>query len=177
MENTSSIKYPLKIKSFNSSGFFAGYASVYDKEDFHNDIIAKGAFEKSLHKANLSNIKLLWQHNPSEPIGHFSKIFDDNHGLYVEGYINLNLNKGREAYSLIKTGALDGLSVGFTVKDFELESKTNTRIILEAELWEISLVTFPANIDAKIKIVKNLDIQTQEQQLLNKLTNIISKLK
>ena len=111
--------FPLEIKALQANGYFAGYALVYDHQDYHNDIIVHGAFGKPLQ--NNPDIRLLWQHEPESPIGYFNNIFEDKKGLYVEGYINLETEKGLEAYSLLKTKVLDGLSVGFTVSDFEIE--------------------------------------------------------
>lgn len=171
------LQYPLEVKSYNETGFFAGYASIYNKQDFHNDIILNGAF-KTVEKTNYNEeIKLLWQHKAVEPIGKFTKIIEDAKGLYVEGKLNLNVERAREAYSLLKTGALNGLSVGFTVKEQEYDEEQGIRYIIKAELWEISLVTFPANSEAKIKVVKAIGLESEEQKLISKLEKILTKLK
>ncbi|HCR86346.1 MAG TPA: HK97 family phage prohead protease [Alphaproteobacteria bacterium] len=171
------LQYPLQVKSYNENGFFAGYASIYNKQDFHNDIILNGAF-KNVEKSNYNGeIKLLWQHKADEPIGTFTKIIEDAKGLYVEGKLNLNVERAREAYSLLKSGALNGLSVGFIVKEHEYDEEQNIRFISKAELWEISLVTFPANSEAKIKVVKAIGLESDEHELISKLDKIIKNLK
>lgn len=144
-------KFTLVLKSIDEDGIFSGYASVYNTEDNHNDIIVSGAFCKSLRKHNYGrDIKLLWQHDTKEPIGIFTKMVEDEVGLFVEGKLLLDVERAKEAYSLMEAGALDGLSIGFTIKDFEINEDTGTRMIFEADLWEVSLVTFPANSKARI---------------------------
>lgn len=175
MGDNSTLNFPLEIKSVRANGYFAGYASIYDFQDYHDDIITKGAFRESI-LSNDNDVKLLWQHDPELPIGNFSSIFEDDNGLYVEGQINLQTSQGQEAYSLLKTKAISSLSVGFTVTDFELEDEI--RIITKAELWEISLVTFPANKHAKIKVVKSLsEEQHMEKQLIEAIEKNILTLK
>lgn len=143
--------FPLTLKSLDEDGIFSGYASVYNIEDNHNDIIISGAFCNSLKKQKYGrDIKLLWQHDTSEPIGVFTKMVEDDIGLFVEGKLLLNVERAKEAFSLMQAGALDGLSIGFTIKDFEITPETGTRLIYEAELWEVSLVTFPANDEARV---------------------------
>lgn len=148
-------KFPLILKSIDEEGVFSGYASVYNVQDNHNDIIISGAFCNSLKKQKYGrDIKLLWQHNVDEPIGVFTKMVEDDIGLYVEGRLLLNIEKAKEVYSLIEAGAVDGLSIGFTIKDFEINEDTGTRIIFEADLWEVSIVTFPANEEARVTSFK-----------------------
>ena len=171
------LKYELNLKSLNESGFFAGYASVFNIEDNHKDIILAGAFKKSLNKKNsFSKIKLLWQHKADEPIGVFNKISEDKHGLYVEGNLLLSIQRAREAFSLMKSGALEGLSIGFIVKD-SYNDKNGTRIISEAELWEISLVTFPANNSAKVTVLKSENNNFEFEELESLIEKSIDILK
>jgi len=148
-------KYPLILKSLGEDGLFTGYASVYNVQDNHNDIILNGAFNESLSKGNkVADVKLLWQHDVNEPIGIFTKIIEDETGLYVEGKLLNDVARAQEALALMQAGALDGLSIGFTIKDYEIDENTGTRIIFEADLWEVSLVTFPANSEARVQTVK-----------------------
>jgi uncharacterized protein len=148
-------QFPLQLKSIEENGFFAGYASVFNVEDNHNDIILSGAFGNSLSKKHYGkDIKLLWQHKTEEPIGVFTKIVEDDLGLYVEGRLLLDVQRASEAYALLKSGAVKGLSIGFIVKQYD-RNDDGARIIHEADLWEISLVTFPANEQAQVTSLKS----------------------
>lgn len=140
----------------DESGMFSGYASVFGELDNHNDVILPGAFEHTLLERHFGrNVKLLWQHEQKEPIGFFVKILEDEHGLYVEGKILLEVQKGREAYELLKSGAVGGLSIGYNVVDYSIDTETGIRLIKQVDLFEISLVTFPANEAAGVLEVKD----------------------
>tara|TARA_Y100001973_G_scaffold22839_1_gene34119 strand:- start:1171 stop:2319 length:1149 start_codon:yes stop_codon:yes gene_type:complete len=137
-------------------GVFMGYASTFGNVDNGNDIVAKGAFTKSLAERPASKVKLLSQHKTDEPIGIFEEIFEDSKGLYVKGRLALGTQKGRETYELMKMGAIDGMSIGFRAnpeKQTYNESK-RTRTLNEVQLLEISLVTFPMNERAIVQSVK-----------------------
>lgn len=161
--------YSLEIKSLDKKGFFSGYASVFGVIDNHDDIILQGAFSETLENPE---IKLLWQHRAEEPIGVFTHLEEDEEGLYVEGQLLLEVERAREAYALLKSGALKGLSIGFKVDDFEIDGETGVRVIKKAELFEISLVTFPANDSAKIISVKS----DKEDELLSALNKALHTL-
>lgn len=145
-----SFKLSLKtVEEKDGYGYFEGYAAVFNEKDLVGDIIRKGAFKKTLESWQNSgkNIPLLYQHK--EPIGIITKIFEDDYGLYVVGEINLETEEGRKAYALLKQGALQGLSFGYEVVQSRW-LKDGTREILEVKLWEVSLVTFPAQEKTKI---------------------------
>lgn len=147
-----------EIKSIDGTGRFSGYASVFNIKDNYRDIILPNAFRKTLQNRNIkSDIKLLWQHSSEEPIGYFESMREDNVGLLVEGKILLDVEKGREAYSLIKSGAISGLSIGYNVVKADFDKKSGIRVISEIDLWEVSVVTFPANRHSKIIYCKNYD--------------------
>ena len=137
-------------------GVFSGYASTFGNVDNGNDIVAKGAFTKSLADRPASKIKLLSQHKTDEPIGIFTEVFEDSKGLFVRGKLALGTQKGRETYELMKLGAIDGMSIGFRAnpeKQIYNESK-RTRTLKEVQLLEISLVTFPMNERAMVQSIK-----------------------
>lgn len=136
-------------------GYFEGYASTFGNIDRSEDIIAKGAFEKSLLEGR--KVKLCWQHDMRSPIGSFTEIKEDDHGLFVKGRINLGTSLGRDAYALLKAKDLDSMSIGFVTKKSTYDQKTKIRTIEEADLWEISIVTEPANTMATVTDVKSLD--------------------
>jgi HK97 family phage prohead protease len=158
----------IEIKSLTQAeGAFSGYASIFNKLDAHNDIILPGAFAETIKKN--SDIKLLWQHQCDEPIGVITKLEETLHGLYVEGSILIEINRGKEAYELLKSQIVNGLSIGFEVIDCFYNN--DVRYIKAVKLWEVSIVTFPANENAKIKDVKMLNSYLRVREKLNKVVN------
>ena len=145
---------PLEIKSVLPDGTFEGYASLFNREDLGHDMILPGAFAESLKKRGTKGIKLLYQHDPAEPIGVWEKIGEDAKGLYARGRLLLAVSRAREVHALLKEGALDGLSIGFKAITARRESKTGIRRIAKVDLWEISVVTFPMLPDARIAALK-----------------------
>ncbi|MDE3059729.1 MAG: HK97 family phage prohead protease, partial [Pseudomonadota bacterium] len=130
----------LELKSLSEQGRFAGYASVFNIVDNQRDIVLRGAFAQTL-KGRTGEVKLLWQHQQEEPIGVFERIFEDRRGLYVEGTLLLDVSRAREAYALLKAGALKGLSIGYSPVRYTIEHKTGVRLLAAVDLWEVSLVT------------------------------------
>ena len=128
-----------------------GYASLFGKRDQGGDVVQKGAYAASLAKlaAGGRAVKMLWQHDPTQPLGIWDEVAEDDRGLYVKGRLLTEVARGREAVSLIEAGAIDGLSIGYrTVRAGKTES--GTRLLSEIDLWEVSLVTFPMLADARI---------------------------
>tara|TARA_Y100001937_G_C7082580_1_gene313746 strand:- start:78 stop:983 length:906 start_codon:yes stop_codon:yes gene_type:complete len=146
------------------TGEFEGYGSIFGNTDLGNDVIQKGAFKRSLRKRGPKQVKLLYQHKTDMPIGVFDEIREDEKGLYVKGRLALQTQTGREAYELMKMGALDGLSIGFKVdpKGYTYERRSKKRVIDEVDLMEVSLVTFPMNPKAYVRSVKGQDISIRE---------------
>lgn len=152
MTDQTILNLPLEVKADGETGTFEGYGAVFGNLDRDGDVVARGAFRESL-KGRLP--ALLWQHNAKEPIGRFDDVREDEKGLYVKGRLSME-GRGREAYELLKMGALDGLSIGFVTKEATRDSARSTRTITRAELMEISLVTFPANELARVSAVKQV---------------------
>ncbi len=150
---TKNTDYNFQIKSMQEDGSFAGYASVFGIVDSQSDVIMKGAFSRTI-KERVGEVKLLWQHQVDEPIGVFTRVAEDSHGLYVEGRLLLELQRGLEAYALLKNQAINGLSIGYTVREADYNPDIGVRLITDVDLWEISLVTFPANEAAVVMRVK-----------------------
>lgn len=146
----------LQVKELGSQGSIAGYASVFDKIDAQSDVVARGAFAKSLnkYKQNKHVPAMLWMHDTAEPIGIWTRLYEDAHGLYVEGQLALKTQEGAKAYELLKMGAISGLSIGYNTIKSTKDSKTKIRTLTEVELFEVSLVTFPANDLARVHAVK-----------------------
>lgn len=164
----------LEIKSINNLGKFCGYANVFNIKDSYNDIVLPAAFKKTLLLKNCkTDIKMLWQHQVDSPIGYFETIKEDTIGLYVEGQIMLDIEKGLEAYNLVKSKAVSGLSIGYKINDFEYDKRSNTRKLKEIELFEISIVTFPANEYSNITYCKNKNIEQIIAKKLEKLKKIL----
>lgn len=156
---TKRIDRPFEVRSVTESGSFAGYGSVFGTVDSYRDVVEKGAFARSLaaweQRGQLP--ALLWQHKSDEPIGVYTRMVEDDHGLFVEGQLALKTQRGAEAHELLKLGALRGLSIGFNYADggVEYEKTTDTFRVKEVDLWETSLVTFPANTDATVIEVRS----------------------
>ena len=140
-------------------GKFEGYGSIFGNKDLGNDVVMEGAFSKSLRSRRAKGVKLLWQHKQDMPIGVFESIKEDGDGLRVKGSLALGTQQGREAYELLKMGALDGLSIGYKAdpKKQGYDERRRRRMLKEVDLMEISLVTFPMNPKARVSAVKGLD--------------------
>lgn len=132
------------------SGAFAGYAGLFDIVDRGRDRIARGAFAKSLRQRGVKGVKLLWQHDPAEPIGVLDEVREDAKGLFVRGRLLLDIARARHAYALMKAAALDGLSIGYRTILSDTEPQSGVRVLREIDLWEVSLVTFPMQEGARV---------------------------
>jgi HK97 family phage prohead protease len=135
-------------------GSFAGYASLFGEVDLGKDMVERGAFARSLTMRKASGIRMLFQHDPGEPIGAWVDIKEDRRGLFVRGRLAKGVARAREVLSLMRAGALDGLSIGFKTVRARRDPASGVRRILEADLWEISVVTFPMLPGARIETVK-----------------------
>ena len=128
-----------------------GYASFFGKCDQGGDVVAPGAYAASLRRlaARGGSVKMLWQHDPAQPIGVWDEVREDARGLWVKGRILRDVARGREAAALIGAGAIDGLSIGYrTVR--ATKDNGGRRLLSELELWEVSLVTFPMLPEARV---------------------------
>lgn len=158
----------LELKALDAQGRFAGYASVFHVVDSQRDVILPGAFSRTV-KGRAAEIKLLWQHQQEEPIGVFDRMFEDKRGLYVEGRLLLNVRRAKEAHTLLKAGALSGLSIGYSPVRYKVGTGDGIRRLSEVELWEVSLVTFPANAAANVTVVKRAGIPVNMPPMLAKV--------
>jgi HK97 family phage prohead protease len=157
---------------------FSGYASLFNNIDHQNDVIIKDSFEKE----GLNDFyPLLWQHDKTKPIGKIIKIFEDKNGLYVTCEINLKLSLGKEVAEMIDDKIMNYLSIGYTPLEYDYSSSTlsmdRIRSIKRIKLWEVSVVTFPANQSAKIFQQKsNLNPKFDENLLkIQKLSYLMNK--
>lgn len=148
-----------ELKRVAETGEFEGYASVFDVVDHGQDIVVRGAFLRSLKERGAEGIRLLWQHDPAEPIGRIDEVREDHRGLYVRGHLLLDVARAREAHALMRAGALDGLSIGFHTVKSQVDDFTGVRRIMDVDLWEISLVTFPMQPQARITSFKTVEFE------------------
>lgn len=125
-------------------GRIEGYASLFGEADQSGDVVTRGAFADSLTAARASGraVKLLWQHDPAQPIGVWDSVAEDERGLRVRGRLLTEVRRGAEALALLRAGAVDGLSIGYRAVRAGRRPEGG-RILQEVELWEVSLVTFP----------------------------------
>lgn len=144
----------LETKAVFEDGTFEGYASLFDAPDMGRDVVVRGAFAESLRAKGASGIKMLFQHDPAEPIGVWEEIREDARGLYVRGRLMTAVARAREVLSLMRAGALDGLSIGFKAQKTQRDVRSGVRRIMKLDLWEISIVTFPMLPSARVAAVK-----------------------
>jgi HK97 family phage prohead protease len=128
-----------------------GYASLFGLADQGGDVVMPGAYGRSLArlKGEGRAVKMLWQHDPAQPIGVWDEIAEDARGLRVRGCILTEVERGREAAALVAAGVIDGLSIGYRTVTAERDAK-GRRLLREVELWEVSLVTFPMLPEARV---------------------------
>ena len=147
-----------KAETVSEDGFFSGYCNVFDVEDSYGDVVRKGAFVDSLNEwqAKGKLPPILWQHDKATVLGVWTKLYEDEKGLYGEGQLLINdVAKAKEAHALLKHGAIDGLSIGYYVKEYSIDNEKHVYNLLKLDLREISIVTFPANTDSRIDAVKS----------------------
>lgn len=154
---------------------FEGVASKYDEADRESDVIVKGAFT-NFNETDSVEVPLLYSHDATKPIGK-ATLIDDGEYIRARAELHKEIPLAKEAYSLIKFGAMKGLSIGFTVKDYEFANGNDPFegvIIKEAELLEVSVVAIPANQNAGITDVKELNLsESDAQQIANFILNKI----
>ena len=143
------------LKAVEADGSFTGYASRFGVVDLGRDLVLPGAFSESLARRGPRGIKMLFQHDPAEPIGVWLELREDAHGLCVRGRILPEVERGREVLALMRAGALDGLSIGFRAVEGRTDPKSGVRRLSRVDLWEISVVTFPMLPEARVSAVKD----------------------
>lgn len=159
-KHTGAIKvrdFDFDVKAVGDDGTFNGYGSVFGTVDSYNEVVAKGAFVDSLAELKTKGrpVPVLWQHRSSEPIGAWSNLKEDERGLFGEGRILMDAGEmEKRAHAHMKAGTVTGLSIGYLVRESTYDEKTGIRTLTKLDLMEISLVTFPANDDARVEAVK-----------------------
>ncbi|MEQ3625980.1 MAG: HK97 family phage prohead protease [Celeribacter sp.] len=146
----------------DESGVFEGYASVFGVVDNGLDVVERGAFTKSLAGRKP---KMLWQHDTHKVIGAWDEIREDERGLYVKGRLFDDVALGREAMALLRHGAIDSMSIGYrTLK--AADERGGVRKLVEVELFEVSLVTFPMLDAATVTSVKSITTEREFERFL-----------
>ncbi|MBE0455780.1 MAG: HK97 family phage prohead protease [Roseovarius sp.] len=158
----------LEVKA-TSNGRIEGYASTFGGDpDRHNEIVLPGAFAKTVERSRAGDLPvMLWAHAQESPIGRWATIREDSKGLHVQGQLNLNTERGREAYEHVKAGDAGGLSIGFVTREGDREyAGDGIWHIRQADVLEISVVAIPANPLARISAVKSLESKAEAVDLL-----------
>lgn len=165
------IKYKhFELKEFNDqSGIVKGYGSVFGNKDSYGDIVQPSAFN-NLNDRGIKSVKMLWQHNMSEPIGAWKSFKIDSYGLYLEGQISTVVQRGKEAIDLLKMDAIDGLSIGYRVIKETWDNLEKTLFLDEIDLVETSIVTMPANKLARISEIKS---KTEKIEIIRTVENLL----
>jgi HK97 family phage prohead protease len=137
-----------------ADGTIEGYASLFGELDQARDMVMPGAFEASLRRRGVRRVPMLFQHDPSEPIGVWLELYEDLRGLYARGRLIPEVVRARELLALLNAGTSDGLSIGFRTVKGRIDPKTRIRRLETTDLWEISIVTFPLLPGARVRAVK-----------------------
>jgi hypothetical protein len=138
-------------------GTVSGYASVFGLLDRGGDIVAPGAFKKTLAdwKKRKAAPPMLWQHDSCAPIGTWISLEEDEKGLKVTGQLVLDVQQAKDARALVMAGAVKAMSIGYISTDDTIDRATGVRTLKAVDLWEISLVTFPMLPEALINGAKS----------------------
>jgi len=177
------IPFEVKAEDIKEDGTFEGWASLFDNQpDAHRDLVARGAFRETLNKGgrNGTGIAMLYQHRTDKIPGVWLSLVEDTKGLKVKGQLALETQLGREVHEVMLLGARTGmwrfsLSIGFdSIEEEEQmikigEAKIRVRLLKKVELWEISIVTFPAKVGATVTNVKQIEDAKTERELENAL--------
>ena len=145
---------PLPVAALESDGTFRGYASLFNRVDLGRDRVLPGAFTASVARRGAGGVRMLFQHDPAQVIGTWRVVREDPAGLWVEGHLSPDVAKAREVRALMRSGALDGLSIGYHTVRARRDPRSGVRSIVEADLWEVSVVTFPMLPEARVTEVK-----------------------
>jgi len=146
----------IRFEAPGDAGEFSGHAAIWDAPNAHREAVVRGAFKRSLAEHQQAGTKplMLWMHDQAEIIGVWTSIAEDATGLAVNGKIVTTTNRGREAFDLLKAGALNGLSIGFRSRA-DKRGANGLRILTDIDLAEISLVGLPSASRARISSVRS----------------------
>lgn len=153
----------------------SGYASVFGDSDQGGDVVMAGAYGASLARLQAAGrrVKMLWQHDPAQPIGVWDEVREDARGLWVKGRLLDSIDRGREAAALIAAGAIDGLSIGYRTLR-ATKATGGGRALQELDLWEVSLVTFPMLGTARVA-AKAQDTDDRTEAMLRTIADSLDR--
>ncbi len=169
-----------KFASGSEVGTFEGWGACFGNLDSYGDVIQKGAFKRTLKRWQDERGKfppMLLQHGGGflsggaddlVPIGEWTHMEEKSKGLWAEGQLYaMDTDRGKYLYEGLKRGTLDGLSIGFSIKELRYGTTPEepARTLLDIELWELSVVTFPANDLSRIMDAKSADLRGFEAYL------------
>jgi hypothetical protein len=140
--------------TIDADGTVEGYASLFGEIDQARDMVMRGAFADTLAARSINRIPMLFQHDPAEPIGVWLELREDHRGLFARGRLIPDVTRARELLSLVRAGAIDGLSIGFRTVKGTIDPRSRIRRLYAIDLWEISIVTFPLLAGARVRAVK-----------------------
>ena len=152
------IDRPFEVKGVDEKGVFSGYGSVFGNVDSYDEVVAPGAFAESLSAWKTAGRlpPVLWQHRSGEPVGPHLDMSEDGHGLFLKGQLLVDdVVRAKEARALMLAKAVNGLSIGFVTREDSYDRVSGIRTLKKVDLWEVSIVTFPANPQAQIANVKS----------------------
>lgn len=151
--------YQFSVTKFNENndGIIEGYANTFNFKDYAGDITMKGAFARTLnkHMKEGSVPAMLWQHQQDQVIGVWDEAYEDEKGLRIRGHLIAGVQKADEAKLLIEAGAINGLSIGYYEVETQWDSKQKANLLLDVELFEVSIVTSPCNTQSRIDAAKS----------------------
>jgi HK97 family phage prohead protease len=147
---------PMSRLALSADGAVEGYASLFGEVDAARDMVMPGAFAHTLKQRGLRKIPMLFQHDPAEPVGVWLELAEDFRGLRARGRLIPDVSRARELLSLLRAGAVDGLSIGYRTVRGQIDPKTRVRRLYQVDLWEISIVTFPLLNGARVSAVKEM---------------------
>ena len=154
--------FKFDIKGIDDEGKFSGYASTFGNEDRVGDIVQKGAFTKTLQKG-VGAVQMFYQHDSSEIIGEFTKLHEDEKGLFFEGQLFIKeIKRAQEAHFLMQKNKLKAVSIGYRIESKGYDD-AGRRLLKQVDLMEISVVTYPANPEATIDRVKSIKDMTVKE--------------
>lgn len=141
-------------------GVFEGYASRFGEPDLDGEVVLPGAFARSLAIRPACQVRMLFQHDPCQPVGLWLSISEDGRGLKVRGKLVASVTRARELAGLIRDGGIDGLSIGFRTLSARRRAGTGLRELITLDLWEISIVTFPLHPGARIAPARSARVRS-----------------
>lgn len=150
----------IEVKALETKGEFVGYGSTFGNVDHGGDMVVEGAFKRSLkqHVAEGTMPAMLFNHDMSEPIGHWTDIAEDSKGLRLKGqlWVGQGISKAEQAYQMLSHAGMKGLSIGYATKSSEPDAKARCRKLTDLDIFEISPVAMPMNPRALISTIKSL---------------------